>query len=115
MMTEYNSQRPITPPRNEIGDMDFTDAFGKNNGAELDTPERPELIMKQKMIKRTKGSKKPLSAPNFSDWTKKVDAKASKKGGKTKKRKSRSRKQKKSHKKKTKKRKTKRRNKKSKK
>ena len=115
MITEHNIQRPITPPRNEIGDMDFNDAFGKNNGAELDTPERPELIMKQKMIKRTMGSKKPLSAPNFSDWTKMVDSKDSKKGGKTKKRKTRSRKQKKSHKKKTKKRKTKRRNKKSKK
>ena len=115
MMTEYNSQRPITPPRSEIGELDFNDAFGKNNGAELDTPERPELIMKQKLIKRKMGSKKPLSAPNFSDWTKMVDSKDSKKGGKTKKRKTRSRKQKKSHKKKTKKRKTKRRNKKSKK
>ena len=106
-MSQQNMQRPQTPPLAEIGDMDFNEAFGRNNGAQFDTPDRSEVVMKRQVAKKRPMFKKPLSTPNFNDWTKMVDEKISKKGGKTKKRKSRSRKQKKTQKKKTKKRKTK--------
>ena len=106
-MSQQNMQRPQTPPLDEIGDMDFNEAFGRNNGAQFDTPDRSEVVMKRQLAKKRPMFKKSLSTPNFNDWTKMVDEKISKKGGKTKKRKTRSRKQKKTQKKKTKKRKTK--------
>ena len=111
-MSQQNMQRPQTPPLDEIGDMDFNEAFGKNNGAQFDTPDRSEIVMKRQLIKKRPMNRKPLPTPNFNDWTQMMDKNINKKGGKTRKRKARSRKQSKSHKKKTKKRKTKRKNKK---
>ena len=51
-MSQQNMQRPQTPPLAEIGDMDFNEAFGRNNGAQL-IPDRSEVVMKRQVAKKT--------------------------------------------------------------
>jgi hypothetical protein len=86
-------EAPTTPPRNKnvgMGDFDFSDVYGKKNGAINNTPER-------KIIPTKRGN---LPPSNFAQWSNMIPAK--KKGGKPRKhktRKTRSRKHNKSHKK----------------
>ena len=95
----------LTPRNEDIGDLSFDEAFGKNNGAVNSTPERPPVMRLQRPPINKNSSQPPVS---FSQWSSMIgsDTKlmnsSTKTGGKTRKRKThktRSRKHKKSHKK----------------